>query len=134
MPWREADGAILLTVRVTPKASRTEAIGIVDAGDGRTALAIRVAAPPVEGAANEALVAFLAKALGLRKSAVTVASGETGRLKLLRLEGNSTGLVRQLALLVLPLSRHSRESVNPANEQNCGALGRLIAGFPLSRE
>lgn len=96
-PWRAAEGGVLLAVRVTPKASRTEAIGIVDAGDGRTALAIRVAAPPVEGAANEALIAFLAKALGLRKSAVSVANGETGRLKLLRLEGNPAMIEARLS-------------------------------------
>lgn len=97
LPWREVDGGVLLAVRVTPKASRTEAVGVVDTSDGRTALAVRVAAPPVEGAANEALIAFLAKALGLRKSAVSVASGETGRLKLVSLEGDAAMIGSRLS-------------------------------------
>lgn len=97
LPWRVAEGRVLLAVRVTPKASRTEAIGIVDTGDGRVALAVRIAAPPVEGAANEALIAFLAKALGLRKSAISVASGETGRTKLLKLDGDSDAICERLS-------------------------------------
>ena len=98
--WTETDRGLTLAVRVTPKASRTEIIGLVPLPDGREALAIRLAAPPVEGAANAELVAFIAKAFALRKSTVTIASGETGRLKLLRLEGDGTDLVRRLQALL----------------------------------
>ena len=96
-PWRTVEGGVLLAVRATPKASRTEAVGIVDAGDGRLALAVRVAAPPVEGAANEALVAWLAKALRLPKADIAFAGGETGRLKLLRLTGDPTAIEEKLS-------------------------------------
>ena len=80
---------LLLAVRLTPRARKDEIGGIVDAGDGRTALAVRIAAPPVEGAANKALIALLSKALGVPKAAVTIRSGETSRLKMVRLTGLS---------------------------------------------
>jgi uncharacterized protein YggU (UPF0235/DUF167 family) len=60
--------------------------GLTEA-DGKPALAIRLAAPPVDGAANQALVRFLAGALGLPKSAVRIASGESSRLKTVALAG-----------------------------------------------
>lgn len=99
-PWRVVEGGVLLAVRATPKASRTEVVGIVDAGDGRLALALRIAAPPVEGAANETLIAWFAKALRLRKADVSFASGETGRLKLLRLAGDPVAIEERLNALV----------------------------------
>jgi uncharacterized protein (TIGR00251 family) len=92
----DADG-VTLTVKVTPRASRTEVIGVQPQPDGRGALAIRVASPPVDGAANEVLVAFLAKALGVAKSAVTLRSGATGRVKILRIEGDGVRLSEKLA-------------------------------------
>ena len=58
----------------------------VDA-DGRAYLKVRVASPPVDGAANAALVAFIAKTLRVPRSAVRLASGETARLKRLELQG-----------------------------------------------
>ena len=95
-PWTETDGGLILAVRVTPRASRTEIAGIAPLPDGRQALAIRLAAPPVEGAANSELIAFLVKALGLRKSAMTLVSGETSRLKLLRVEGDPAAMIERL--------------------------------------
>jgi hypothetical protein len=55
-------------------------------------LQLRLAAPPVDGAANTALIAFVAKALRLRKSEVAIVSGEKARLKLLELSGDPQGL------------------------------------------
>lgn len=55
--------------------------------DGRAFLKVRVASPPVDGAANAALVAFLAKTLKIPRSAVRLASGETARVKRLELDG-----------------------------------------------
>jgi len=69
-------------VYARPRASRTEI-----AGSHGDALKIRLAAPPVEGAANAELVSFLAKKLGLAKSAVRLAKGERGRQKLVEVEG-----------------------------------------------
>ncbi len=73
---------VRIQVRVQPRAARTEIIGAH--GD---ALKIRVAAPPVDGAANEALVRFLAGQLGVPRAAVTVVSGQRGRTKVLRVTG-----------------------------------------------
>jgi uncharacterized protein (TIGR00251 family) len=75
------DGAIL-TIHVQPKASTTECVGIH--GD---ALKIRVASPPVDGAANDALTRFLAQRLSLPLSAVCIESGTGGRRKRVRLRG-----------------------------------------------
>ena len=58
-------------------------------------LKARVAAPPVEGAANAALVRLVAKALGLPRSAVRIASGETARVKLLEIDGLDEAEVRR---------------------------------------
>jgi uncharacterized protein (TIGR00251 family) len=75
--WLRATAAgVSLAVVVTPRASRTELAGVAE---GR--LRIRVAAPPVAGAANDELVRFLAKALGLPRSALLVTSGLAGRRK-----------------------------------------------------
>jgi uncharacterized protein len=58
-------------------------------------LKARVAAPPVEGEANAALIRLLAKALGLPRSAVRIASGDTARVKVLEIDGLSEAEVRQ---------------------------------------
>jgi uncharacterized protein (TIGR00251 family) len=71
-------------VHVQPKAVRTEYVGVH--GD---ALKFRVAAPPVEGAANDALCAYLAERFGIPKSAVTVLAGQGSRKKRLLLKGVS---------------------------------------------
>ena len=65
-----------LAILVQPRASRNEIVGWQ--GD---ALKVRLTAPPVEGAANKALVAFLAGAFGVRRSEVRVASGDHARQK-----------------------------------------------------
>ena len=71
-----------LLVWVQPRASRTEVAGM--RGD---AVKIRLAAPPVDGAANEELVRFLAEMLGVARSAVSIAAGQTSRLKTIEVEG-----------------------------------------------
>jgi uncharacterized protein (TIGR00251 family) len=82
-PWRreEADGSITLEVHVQPGAKKSEVAGVH--GD---ALKIRIAAPPVEGKANAALIEFLAEVFGVAKRNVTIIRGETGRRKTLRVE------------------------------------------------
>jgi uncharacterized protein (TIGR00251 family) len=83
-------------VRLTPRASRNELVGIVVGTDGRSALQLRLAAPPVEGAANKALIAFLADALDIRKSDIVIRSGETSRLKALHLAGDTSAIIARL--------------------------------------
>jgi hypothetical protein len=81
--WLRATAAgVSLAVVVTPRASRTELAGVAE-----ERLRIRVAAPPVAGAANDELVRFLAKALGLPRSALTVTAGLTGRRKTVLAQG-----------------------------------------------
>lgn len=92
----EPDG-VRLAVRLTPRAGRDALDGVIALPDGRTAVQIRLSAPPVEGAANDALIAFLARALGVRKNAITIRSGATSRLKLLHLAGDSDALMARLA-------------------------------------
>ena len=72
----------VLGVRVIPRAPRTR----VDGERGGSIL-IRLAAPPVDGAANEALVAFLSEALGVPRRQITIVSGEKSRDKRLRIAG-----------------------------------------------
>jgi uncharacterized protein (TIGR00251 family) len=93
MDIRQSGMTVRFTVFVQPRASRTEVVG--EHGD---ALKLRVAAPPVEGAANEALVRFLAKALGVPASAVRVAGGASGRRKVIEIEGVSAESVRAALL------------------------------------
>ena len=91
MPWlRELPGAVVLEVLVHPRASRTRAAG---EHDGR--LKIQLAAPPVDGEANRALVEFLAEELGVRKVDVAILRGETGRRKTIRVSGVGAAAVRK---------------------------------------
>jgi uncharacterized protein len=97
LPWRETGDGVELAVRLTARGgpARVEGIGL---RDGQPCLQLRVPAPPVDGAANAALTAYLARVLGLPRSAVTIAAGERARLKRLRLRGE--GLPARLAALV----------------------------------
>lgn len=76
------DGSITFSVRVQPRASRSEVVGELDG-----ALKIRLAAPPVDGEANEELIRFLAKLFGVSRSQVSILSGQTSKNKLIRVDG-----------------------------------------------
>jgi uncharacterized protein (TIGR00251 family) len=83
---RAASSGVSLAVRAQPGAKKTAIIGIY--GEGATAqLKIAVQAPPLEGRANEALIAFLAQTFALPKNAVKLISGELSRSKVFLLEG-----------------------------------------------
>ncbi|WP_374485642.1 DUF167 domain-containing protein [Zoogloea sp.] len=84
MSWlnRAADGSVTLMLHIQPGAKKTEFVGLHG-----EALKIRLAAPPVDGKANAALIAFLAKACRVSKSAVELVSGETSRSKRVRVSG-----------------------------------------------
>jgi len=97
MPVTPIAKGVRLAVRLTPRASREGVDGVVEGPDGRRMLQLRLSAPPVDGAANAALVAFVAKALRLRKSEVAIVSGEKARLKLLELSGDPEDLAARVA-------------------------------------
>jgi uncharacterized protein len=77
---REVTGGVTLAVRAQPGAKKTAIVGMYGEGDVAQ-LKIAVQAPPVEGRANEALIAFLAEMLGLPKRSVELVSGELSRSK-----------------------------------------------------
>lgn len=93
MPWLAKEvGAVVLTLHIQPGARKTEIVGVHGG-----ALKVRLAAPPVDGKANLALIDFLAEQLGIRKSAITLISGETSRAKRLRVsELDATAVRAQL--------------------------------------
>jgi uncharacterized protein len=76
--------AVRVSVHVQPRATRNEIVGLHGA-----ALKVRLQAPPVDGAANEALIALFARALNLPKRAITLERGATTRQKTLAIEGIS---------------------------------------------
>jgi uncharacterized protein (TIGR00251 family) len=87
----ERDGGVRFSVHVQPRASRTGVVGIH--GD---ALKVRLAAPPVDGAANAALVEFLAHAFAIPRRAVRILAGATSRAKLVELDGVTPEAVKRL--------------------------------------
>ena len=92
MDWlREREGGATLTLHIQPGARRSEIAGIH--GD---ALKIRLAAPPVDGKANAALIDFVAERLGLPRSAVLLKSGQTSRRKVLEIGTAVADLRRRL--------------------------------------
>lgn len=98
---RETRDGVTLSVRAQPGAKKTAITGIY--GDGAAAqLKIAVQAPPVEGRANEALVAFLAKIFGIPSSGIVLRSGDTNRSKVFLLHGLTEVQVRARLQLRLP--------------------------------
>jgi uncharacterized protein (TIGR00251 family) len=99
--YRPTPTGLLLRVRVTPNAGADRIEGSEIRDDGEAVLRVRVAAVPDKGKANAAVVALIAKAVGVPKSAISVVSGETSRLKSLAIVGNSETLANRLAALIL---------------------------------
>jgi uncharacterized protein (TIGR00251 family) len=85
----ESGPVVELRVRVQPRAARSEVVAWREG-----VLAVRLTAPPVDGAANAACRDFLADALGLRRGAITLVAGERSRDKRFRILGLSEEEVR----------------------------------------
>ncbi len=85
LDFTEKNGALIFTARIVPRASKTEIVGQLGG-----ALKIRIAAPPVDGAANAELIKFLAKIFDVSKSSVEIISGETAKTKQIRIEDLSS--------------------------------------------
>ena len=89
---RETAQGVVLDLSVIPGAKRTEVVGLHDG-----ALRLRLAAPPVDGKANEALLRWLASELGQPRRALTLLRGASGRRKQVLIEGPSTAVLAWLA-------------------------------------
>lgn len=87
----EDEEGVVFAVRVSPRAKRNAIGGIHDG-----MLKISLTAPPVEGAANAALIKLLAKTLGVSKSSVTIVSGQSSRTKRVRIVGVDAERIRTL--------------------------------------
>jgi uncharacterized protein len=85
----EKDGSISFTIRVVPRASKTEF-----AGEMEGAVKVRVASPPVNGAANTELIKLLAKTLGVSKKDVEIVAGQASKTKQIRITGATAEQLR----------------------------------------
>ncbi len=94
---REQDLTVTLRIRVQPRAGRDQVAGLRGG-----ALLVRLSAPPVEGAANAALLRLLGKTLGLAPWACELVRGQRGRDKLVRLAGVTAETVRERLRQALP--------------------------------
>lgn len=95
-----AEGCTLM-VRVQPGAKKTAITGVYGEGE-QAALKIAVQAQPVEGRANDALIAFLAGQLGIHRSAISIAHGQSGRSKLVMLRGGNAAHLHTILARLLP--------------------------------
>lgn len=83
---------IKIVVRVQPNAGRNEVLGFKD-----DVLRMRIAAPPVQGKANQELIEFLSDILGIRKSNLVIEKGETGKKKVLSITGLTKNQIMERA-------------------------------------
>ena len=90
---QERDGAVILSVRVQPRASKDEL-----AGEMNGALKVRLQAPALENRANDALIEFLAQLLKTPKSAVRILSGDRSRIKRIEIRGVTAQQIHALLL------------------------------------
>ena len=87
----QKDGSVIFTIRVVPRASKTEIIGELGG-----AVKVRVTSPPVDGAANAELIKLFAKTFGVAKSDVEIVSGQTSKTKQIRIAGVTAEELRNL--------------------------------------
>ena len=93
-PWKEAGEGIVVAIKVTPKASSNQVVG----WEGEE-LRVRIAAVPEKGKANDTLVVFMAKWLGVSRSSVQLLSGDTGRHKKILITNPSSAVKDRLEKL-----------------------------------
>ncbi len=86
--YAEKNGSLTFKVRVVPRASRSEIVGEHDG-----ALRVRIAAPPVDGAANNELIRLLSQTFSVPRSAVEISAGESSKVKTVRISGVSASLL-----------------------------------------
>ena len=91
-PYQVFADHIRLSLRLTPNSGRDAIEGIEADADGLPLLKARVTAVPEKGKANKALIALVAKRLGVAKSNIFLVAGETARKKILRIDGDTEDL------------------------------------------
>ncbi len=96
IPIRDTPSGATFQVKVHPRARKNAITGVVG-----EALKLALTAPPVEGRANEACIAYLAEFLNVARSSVTIAAGESSRQKLIRVAGLSAAQVEAKLRAVL---------------------------------
>ena len=97
--FRRSEAGLFLYLRVTPNAGRDAIDGAETRDDGQAVLRVRVSAVPDKGKANAAVIALLAKALGVPKSTISLVSGETSRMKVLAIAGEPNALADRIAAM-----------------------------------
>jgi uncharacterized protein YggU (UPF0235/DUF167 family) len=97
--FRSTDQGLTLFLRVTPNAPRDAVEGVETRDDGTAALRLRVKAVPDKGKANAAVIALLARALGLPKSHFAFIAGETSRMKTVAVTGDTDDLTARVVAL-----------------------------------
>jgi len=95
-PWAITPNGLAVTVRLTPRGGRDAIEGIEERSDGQMVLKARVRAAATEGEANAALVALLARAVGVPSRDVALIGGTTARIKRLTITGHSPTLAAAL--------------------------------------
>jgi hypothetical protein len=103
LPWNATASGLSVTIRLTPRGGRDALDGIETLADGRSVLKARVRAAPTEGEANAALVALLAKTLDVPRRTVTLAAGDTARIKRIVIKGDGAALAARLQHLLADL-------------------------------
>jgi uncharacterized protein len=96
IPVRDTPAGAVFQVKVHPRARRNAVVGVVG-----QALKLALTAPPVEGRANDACIAFLAEFLNVPRSSVTIAAGDTSRQKLIRVAGVRAAQVEETLRAIL---------------------------------
>ena len=91
----DKDGRVMITVHAVPRASRSEIVG-----EHNGALRVRLAAAPVEGAANEELVRLIAKAFGVSQKYVEITAGHASKIKQVRISGSSCNAIDHMLKLI----------------------------------
>ncbi len=113
IPVRDSLAGASFAVRVHPRAKRTTITGVFGEGEG-AALRIALAAPPVDGRANEALIEYFSELFEVTRSAVSVITGAQSRSKVLRVTGRTA---EELLQFLVPLLASRRDPGLPLTSQ-----------------
>lgn len=96
LPIQETNNGVVFHIRVLPRSSRCEIVGVQD-----NALKVKITAPPVEGKANAACIRFLSDVLGVRKNRITIKAGQKSKNKTVSI----SGITKEEVLSAIPLSQ-----------------------------